>query len=143
IEGVEVVAEAVEPLRPKVALAEPELDAAALVLDVGEGQLAHDPARADDPAGDGDPLTALDAPVEVLQNSGDGVGATRPRRVRVEAGGAQAFELCRALLLQIVQLHRRNNTILGLRDRAGYNKSGAERPPIHNAVRRLALLDLD
>jgi hypothetical protein len=88
VEGVEVVAEAVEPLVPKVAAAEPELDAAALVLDVGEGQLAHDAAGAHDPADGGHALLALGAPVELLEDGGDRVAALGARRVGLDAGGA-------------------------------------------------------
>src|SRR5262249_50790009 len=89
----------------KIGLADPELDLAALVGDMSEGQLANYAPRADDPAGQGHALVALDRAIEIGQGLGDRVRAVGARRVGVDTSGAQPLQLGQALLLEFVEFH--------------------------------------
>jgi len=97
IEAVEVVAEAGELLVAELGAADPELDRAGAVIDVGEGDLAHHAAGAHDPPGQGQAGLARGKGIELLQRGGDAVAARAARRVWVQASRAQPLKLGLAL----------------------------------------------
>jgi len=69
---------------------------------MGEGELAHHSARADDPASQGDPLAALDHTIEIGKRRGDRMGAVGAWREWIDPSGAQAIKLGQALLLELI-----------------------------------------
>lgn len=97
IKRVELIAKPLEPLIADVSPAEPELDLATPIFDVGESDLAHNPSCADDAPGESNHRFGSGQFIKRSQCCADGMAAVAAGWKGINSGGAQLCKLGGAL----------------------------------------------
>jgi hypothetical protein len=99
IEGIDLIAEALEPLIAKISAADPQLDRAIFIFDMGKCELAHDPAGSNDSASNRNNLVGFGNLIKIGQQISNPMSAAGACREWLDPSTPKAFELGQTLPL--------------------------------------------